>query len=284
MKSEKKDYHIHITAKHRWFDLKLGEVWRYRDLIMLFTKKTMTVSYKQTILGPAWLIINPLLSSVIYMVLFGRIAHLSTEGVPQILFYLTGNAIWGFFSTCLTNNSSTFVSNAGLFGKVYFPRLSVPISNVLSALIRFAIQMLLVIVFLVCFTLKGMVTPCFGEWLFLPLILLELGLLGMGFGVLISSLTTKYRDLSVLVSFCVQLWMYATPVVYPLSQLPEGRLRKLLLLNPVTAPIEQFRHAVLGVGTVNLGYGLVSMGMTVCVALLGIILFHRVERTFMDTV
>ena len=275
--------HTQISAKHALFDLKLGEVWRYRDLILLFTRRSFVVSYKQTILGPMWLFINPLLTSVVYVVLFGNIAHLSTDGVPQLLFYLTGTAMWTFFSDCVTRNARTFTDNANLFGKVYFPRLVMPISNVLSDVIRFAIQMLLVLALLVYYIASGDVHPHWGAWLAVPIVLFQLGVMGMGVGVIISSLTTKYRDLSILVSFGVSLWMYATPVVYPLSAV-EGPLRQVLLLNPATAPMELFRYAVLGKGGVTAGYLALSWVFTILVLLAGIVIFNKVERTFMDTV
>lgn len=277
------EYYTRITSQHNLLDLKLKEVWRYRDLILLFTKRSFTVSYKQTILGPLWLFINPLLTSIVYVVLFGNIAKLSTDGAPQLLFYLTGNALWSYFSTCVSNNASTFTGNAGLFGKVYFPRLVTPLSNVLSAIIRFCIQMILVIVLLVYYLAAGLVHPHWESWIVLPFLLVQTGLLGMGFGIIISSMTTKYKDLSVLVGFGLSLWMYATPVVYPLS-IVEGPLRKLLILNPVTAPMELFRYALLGSGTVMLPYLALSLAVTVVVMLLGIIIFNKVERTFMDTV
>lgn len=277
-------YHTHISAHHRWFDLKLGEVWQYRDLIWLFTKRSFAVSYKQTILGPLWLFINPLLSSMMHTIVFGRIAGLSTDGVPMLLFYLAGNAVWGYFSACLNNNAYTFTGNADLFGKVYFPRLTVPISNVLTAAIRFAIQMLLVSGFLAYYCFTGAVTPNGWVLLVIPVVLLHLGMMGMAFGTIISSLTTKYRDLSVLVGFGMQLWMYATPVVYPLSQLENGVLKTLLLWNPVTQPVELFRWALLGVGTISPLHLLASWSVTVVIAVLAIAIFNRVERTFMDTV
>ena len=276
--------HIHISASQRLLDLRLREVWQYRDLIVLFTRRSFVSAYKQTILGPAWLLISPLLSSLIYWMLFGQIAQLGTDGAPEFLFYLCGTAVWSFFAACVTGNAGTFVSHAGLFGKVYFPRLTVPISNVLSALVRYAVQLLLVIGFLVPYAVRGAVTPHGWACLLIPVILLQLGLLGMGCGILISALTTKYRDLSVLVSIGMQLWMFATPVVYPLSRVPEGALRTAILLNPVTAPIELLRYAVLGVGAVLPGRLAVSAAVTVLMLLLGIVLFNRVERTFMDTV
>lgn len=205
-------YHIHISSKRKWFSFNLKEVWQYRDLIVLFTKRTFTLTYKQTILGPAWIFLNPLFSSIIYAFVFGGIAGMSTDGVPQILFYLCSNAIWIFFSTSVTKNASTFTANANVFGKVYFPRLTIPISNVLASVIQFCVQMILVAFFLTYYVIKGVVHPDWKLWLLIPLVLIHLGLLGLGCGIIISSLTTKYRDLAILVTFGVQLWMYATPV------------------------------------------------------------------------
>lgn len=277
-------YHTHITSRHRWLDLNLKEVWQYRDLILLFTKRSFVVTYKQTILGPAWIFLNPLISSLMYAFVFGGIAGIGTDGVPQMLFYLTGNAIWAFFSGCVTKNANTFTANAGVFGKVYFPRLTTPISNMLSSGVQFGVQMLLVLGFLVYYLIQGAVSPNWEAWLLIPVVLLNLGLLGLGFGVIISSLTTKYRDLSVLVGFGVQLWMYATPIVYPLSELGEGWMRTALLWNPVTAPVELFRYAVLGQGTILPVQLTVSWAVTIVVVVLGVMIFNRVEKTFMDTV
>lgn len=274
----------HISAKHRWLDLKLNEVWQYRDLIFLFTRRNFATLYKQTILGPLWLFISPIMTAVMNMVVFGNIAKLSTDGVPQLLFYMTGNAIWSYFASCVTSNASTFTGNAGLFGKVYFPRLTVPLSNILYNAIRFAIQMLIVIVLTVYYGCVGLIQVHLIRWLMIPVILLILGMMGMGCGILISSITTKYRDLSVLVSFGMGLWMYGTPVVYPLSTLGDGFLRSIITLNPVTAFVELFRYAVLGVGTVEIVSVCTSVFFTAVIVLIGVILFNRVERTFMDTV
>ena len=277
------NYTTYISSERKWFDLNLKEVWQYRDLILLFTKRSFTVTYKQTILGPAWIFLNPLLSSIMYAVVFGGIAGIGTDGIPQLLFYLCGNAIWHFFSSSLTKNANTFTSNAGVFGKVYFPRLTVPVSNVLSSGIQFGIQMLLTLIFLVYYVFMGAVHPNWGAWLLIPVVLVHLGMLGLGCGMIISSLTTKYRDLTVLVGFGVSLWMYATPVIYPMSEV-DGLLKTILMVNPVTAPVELFRYAVLGVGSVNwLFYG-ISWVLTIVVTLLGIMIFNRVEKTFMDTV
>lgn len=277
-------YHTHISSKRRWFELNLKEVWKYRDLIVLFTKRNFAVRYKQTILGPAWLFITPIISSLIYTFIFGGIAGIGTEGVPQLLFYMSGNAIWTYFSSCVTKNAATFTSNANVFGKVYFPRLTTPISNMLTSGIEFGIQMLIVLAFLIYYLIFGAVQPHWLEWLLIPVVLLHLGVMGLGFGIIISSLTTKYRDLSILVGFGVQLWMYITPVVYPLSQAKEGVFRTLLLINPVTTPVEVFRYALVGQGTV-VPWGLVwSWAFTLIVAIFGIMVFNRVEKTFMDTV
>ncbi len=278
------NYHTHISSRHRWLDLNLKEVWQYRDLITLFTKRNFTVSYKQTILGPAWIFLTPLFSSLVQAFVFGGIAGIGTDGIPMLLFYLCSNAVWAYFASTLTNNANTFTANAYVFGKVYFPRLTTPISNVLSSIIRFGIQMILVLVFMVYFLLRGEVQPNWGLWWLIPVELIHLGILGMGFGIIISSLTTKYRDLIVLVEFGVQAWMYLTPVVYPLSTLAEGWMRDLLLINPVTSSMEMMRYAILGQGTVYLGYYALSWGITLVVAILGIMIFNKVERTFMDTV
>ena len=277
-------YHAHITSSHRLMDLKLKEVWQYRDLILLFTKRSFVIRYKQTILGPAWIFLNPLFSSIIYSVVFSGIAGIATDGVPPMLFYLCSNAMWLFFSFCVVSNARTFTENAHVFGKVYFPRLTMPISNMLSAVIQFVVQMILVFFFLAWFLIRGEVSPNWAGWLLIPVVLLHLGMLGMGCGIIVSSLTTKYRDLAVLVDFAVQLWMYATPIVYPLSTLGEGWIRDLLLINPVTAPVEVFRYAVLGQGTIMPGALALSWGITFAVLLFGIIIFNKVEKTFMDTV
>ena len=277
-------YHIHISSKHRWMDLNLKEVWQYRDLIFLFTKRNFVVSYKQTILGPAWIFLTPLFSSIVQAFVFGGIAGIETDGIPMLLFYLCSNAVWAYFSTCLTHNAGTFTDNAYVFGKVYFPRLTTPISNVLSSIIRFGIQMILVMLFMVYFLVRGEVHPNWHAWLMIPVELIHLGILGMGFGIIISSLTTKYRDLTVLVGFGVSLWMYLTPVVYPLSTLAEGWMRTVLMCNPVTIPVEVMRYAILGQGTIHWGFYGISWIVTLTVAVLGIMIFNKVERNFMDTV
>jgi lipopolysaccharide transport system permease protein len=277
-------HHTHITSKHRVFDLNLREVWKYRDLILLFTKRSFVITYKQTILGPAWIFLNPLISSLVYAFVFGGIAGISTDGIPQMLFYLCSNAIWIFFSSGLTKNANVFTANSNVFGKVYFPRLTMPIANVLESVIQFGVQMILVLLFMAFYLIQGAVSPNWWAWLLIPVVLLHLGLLSLGCGIIISSLTTKYRDLSIVVTFGVQLWMYATPIVYPMSQLSGGFMETVLKINPVTAPVELFRYAVLGQGTVSwFSYGL-SWAITVLVVFAGIMIFNHVEKTFMDTV
>ncbi|MBE5958664.1 MAG: ABC transporter permease [Lachnospiraceae bacterium] len=277
-------YHVHISSKHKLLDLKLKEVFRYRDLIWLFTKRSVFVRYKQTILGPAWIFLNPFITSIIYTIVFGGIAGIGTEGVPKILFYLCSNAIWIFFSSSVTQNASTFTANANVFGKVYFPRLTIPISNVISAIILFGVQMTLVLGFLAYYLFKGEVHPNWMACLAIPVVLVHLGLLGLGVGIIVSSMTTKYRDLAILVGFGVQLWMYATPIVYPISQIKNETLKTIMLINPVSAPVEVFRYGILGQGSVEPLYLGISWIVTIALTLLGIMLFNKVERTFMDTV
>lgn len=277
-------YYKLITSEQNPLDLKLDEVWQYRDLIVLFTKRNFQVKYKQTVLGPAWLFLNPIISSLIYCFIFGGIAGISTDEVPQMLFYMSGNALWAFFSGCVTKNASAFIANAGVFGKVYFPRLTTPISNVLTAILEFGIQMIMVLIFMVYYLFFGAVHPNWLAWPLILLVLVELGVMGMGVGIIISSLTTKYRDLSILVGFAVQLWMYITPVVYPLSQAGDGGLRTILLINPVTAPTEVYRYALLGQGEIVPVALVWSVIFTIAVAIFGIMVFNKAEKSFVDTV
>ena len=284
-KSQLENYHVHYGPAQGWSQVDLHELWRYKDLIWLFVKRDFNVMYKQTVLGPAWILINPLLSTAMYCVMFGVIAQLSTDGVPQILFYLAGTALWGFFAACINKVSGTFTTNSNIFSKVYFPRLAMPLSTMLSGLINFLVQFVLFFALLLVYLAKGEVSP---QWALMPLavpLVLQVGLLGLGCGVIVSSLTTRYRDLMVVVTFGVQLWMYASPVVYPLSMLDNSpRLRVLVQLNPMTSPIEIFRMATLGTGTVTM-FGIVySLVFTAAALVLGVVLFSRIEKTFMDTV
>ena len=285
MEKELYQNHVHISSKHRLLDLKLKEVWQYRELIGLFVGRNFSVSYKQTILGPVWIFVSPLITSLIYVILFGNIARLGTDGIPMLLFYLSGNAIWTYFSSCVSNNASTFTGNANLFGKVYFPRLTVPIANMFMALTSFGLKMILVLLLLAYYLARGAVKVHFLTWLALPFVLLWLGIMGMSIGIIVSSITTKYRDLAMLVSYGIQLWMYVTPVVYPLSTVSHMKIiRMITMVNPVTMPIEIFRYCLLGSGTILPVYSIYSMVLTLVLAFVGIIIFNKVERTFMDTV
>jgi lipopolysaccharide transport system permease protein len=266
-----------------WFDIHLSELWRYRDLIMLFVRRDFTAIYKQTVLGSVWFLLQPLFSTIVFTVIFGMVAKIPTDGVPHVLFYMSGIICWNYFSTCLTKTSETFIANAHIFGKVYFPRLAVPISVVITNLITFAIQFGLFLAILAYFFITGTkINP--GFWLLvIPLLLLEMAALGLGIGIIISSLTTRYRDLNYLVSFGVQLWMYATPIVYPLSQIPV-KWEWFFLINPMSSIVETFRHAFTGAGSVNMEHLCWGAGITLLLLVIGIVLFSRMEKTFMDTV
>ncbi|MBN1147688.1 MAG: ABC transporter permease [Anaerolineales bacterium] len=272
-----------IRPQRNLFDLRLDELWRYRDLIRLFVWRDFVSVYKQTILGPLWYLIQPLLTTLIFTVVFGRIASLPTDGLPQFLFYMSGTVIWSYFAECLNKTSHTFVANATLFGKVYFPRLAVPISVLISSLIAFFIQFLLFLAFAAYFWLTGaQLQP--NLWILIsPLLLLMMAGLGLGFGIIVSSMTTRYRDLRFLVNFGVQLWMYATPVIYPVSSIPE-RFRPLIQANPLTPIVETFRYAFLGAGMVSLANLAYSFGIMLVVLVVGVLMFNRIEATFMDTV
>jgi lipopolysaccharide transport system permease protein len=278
------DWDLVIESKSHWLRLNLAEVWRYRDLLMLLVKRDYKASFKQTILGPIWFFIQPLLTSSVYAVIFGNIAKISTDGNPRLLFYMAGVIMWNYFSTCLTSTSNTFVTNANIFGKVYFPRLIMPVSVVISNLLRFSVQFLFFIALLFYFMNDPQYTVHL-TWavVFTPVFLVIMALLGLSMGLIVSSLTTKYRDLTHLVGFGVQLMMYATPVVYPASFL-QGKWKTILELNPMTAVIEGFRFAFMGSGTFSPGMLLYSVGVTLVLLLISIIMFNRVEKGFMDTV
>lgn len=278
-----------IKPRTGWFDIDLKELWQYRDLVVMFVKRSFATLYKQTILGPAWILINPLLTTVIFTVVFGGIAGLAESGVPSFLFYMAGNAIWSFFASCITGTANTFVTNAGLFGKVYFPRLTMPISQVVISLINLIIQMVMFLVFWVWFYFFGQAYGAvqMNLWvLALPAVLLMVMVMGLGVGIIVSSLTTKYRDLAIVVSFGVQLWMYATPVVYSMSEIAAGspRLLMLMRLNPMTEPVQVFRYALLGCGEISPAWLLYSAVVALVTLVAGVVLFSRVEKTFMDTV
>jgi lipopolysaccharide transport system permease protein len=264
-------------------DLRLKELWHYRDLVVLFVRRDFVAVYKQTILGPLWYLIQPVLTTIVFTVIFGKIAALPTDGLPPFLFYLSGTLIWSYFADCLNKTSVTFIANAHLFGKVYFPRLAVPVSILISNLVTFGIQYILFLGFLVYFWLTGAeVRP--NLWVLLtPYLLLLMAGIGLGVGIIVSSLTTRYRDLRFLISFGVTLWMYATPIIYPVSSVPE-QFQPLIMLNPLSPVVEAFRYAYLGAGTVNLMNLLYSSVFMIGVVFAGVLLFNRIEATFMDTV
>lgn len=272
-----------ITPRKNLFNLKINEIWKYRDLILLFVRRDFVAIYKQTVLGPLWFLIQPLLTTLMYTIVFARVAKISTSNMPPILFYLSGTVAWTYFSTSLVKISDTFINNANIFGKVYFPRMAVPLSIIISNMIQFCIQIGLYIVIMSIYAFKGFHFDLGFELLFIPLLLLILAGLGLGFGIIISSLTTKYRDLKQLVVFGVQLWMYATPVIFPLSAI-EGKYRIFFLINPLTGVIESFRSVLLGVGEMNFYYLTYSFVFMILLLTCGILLFNRVEKNFMDYV
>ncbi|WP_405338223.1 ABC transporter permease [Fibrobacter sp.] len=276
-------YTTHIKAKTGWFDINYRELFQYRDLIWLFFKRNYSTRYKQTILGPMWLIFNPLITVSLYAFIFGNLAGLSAEGVPQFLFYLCGNALWAFFATCLTETSRTFTANAAIMGKVYFPRLVMPISSVLTGMLDLLIQLAMLVVALVGYCIVGYNFGIGTSILLVPVLILQVGLLGLGCGIIVASLTTKYRDLVILVSFGVQLWMYATPVVYTTGIIPQ-KYYAAYMLNPMAPIIEGFRSVILGIPTDAWQYWGISWITTIVVLFIGVILFSKIEKTFMDTV
>lgn len=277
------DWDLIITPRKKWYDLQLRDVWYYRDLVALFVRRDFVSRYKQTILGPLWFLIQPLLTSVVFTVVFGNIAGLPTDGLPQLLFYMSGTVLWGYFAGCLSGTATTFTSNAQLFGKVYFPRLVTPLSIIISNLITFAIQFVFFLGFFIYFLLRGSAVHLTSWALSLPLLILLMAGIGLGFGIIVSSLTTKYRDLQHLVVFGISLWMYITPVIYPVSSIPE-KFRWVAVINPITPIIETFRAGFLGAGDASwtmLGYSGVFMAVIVFI---GVVIFNKVEKTFIDTV
>lgn len=289
--TNKENWTTVIRPHNKLLEVNLKELWDYRDLISLFIKRNIITQYKQTILGPLWFVVQPALTVIMYMIVFGGIAGIPTDGVPRPLFYLAGTCMWQYFADCLTKTSNTFVDNAGIFGKVYFPRLSVPIANVLSNLVRFGIQFGFFMLVYAIYAMFGDSSAHFTWYaLLFPVLVLLLAGLGLGFGILISSMTTKYRDLQVLFSFIVSLWMYATPIVYPLSQ-TRGRywagipVHKLMCLNPVTPVIESFKYGFLGTGEFVGWHWLLYSFAFMCVMMaLGVVVFNKVQQSFMDTV
>lgn len=283
MNQSTENWDLIVKPKVKWYDLKLNEIWRYKDLLFLFVRRDFVSLYKQTILGPLWFFIQPIFTAITFTVVFGNLAKVSTDGLPQVLFYLCGITLWNYFSDTLTKTSDTFTSNANIFGKVYFPRLIVPLSVVVSNLIKLCVQLLLFLIIWIYFLLTNSnIKP--NQFLFIvPLLIFLIGFLGLSFGIIITALTTKYRDLKFLVVFAVQLMMYASPIVYPLSIVPE-KYKWIILANPVTSIIETFKFAFLGVGVFNWIHLSYSFIFTIVLFFFGIIIFNRVEKTFMDTV
>lgn len=276
-----------IRPRKGWFDIDFRGLMKYRDLILLMVKRNFTVLYKQTILGPAWVVIQPLLTTLVFTIIFGKVAGLPTDGMPMFVFYMGGNVCWNYFSNCLINTSNTFIKNSDIFGKVYFPRLCMPIATIITELINFFVQFALFLIVVIYYASKlRSIEPNWTLIAMTPLLLIQLGILGLGFGIIVSALTTKYRDLAMLVSFGVHLWMYATPVTYSTSMIAEKypQMMGFYMLNPITPIIELFRAAYLGTEIYSYGYNLQSVIVTIVVFLIGVVLFSRIEKTFMDTV
>lgn len=283
MNCRDENWDLIIRPKRHWLDLRLGELYRYRDLIQLFVWRDFVAVYKQTILGPLWYLIQPLFTTLVFTIIFGNIAHLPTDGLPTFLFYLAGQTVWSYFAACFTATSNTFINNSSIFGKVYFPRLTVPISIVISNLFSFFIRLGLFLAFWCYFLLSGASFRPTLWLLLIPFLIIIMASMGLGLGIITSSLTTKYRDLQNLVSFGITLLMYGTPVIYPLSTVT-GFWHQLILLNPMTPVVEAFRLAFLGTGSLSLPSLFYSFVFAVSVLFLGILIFNQVEATFMDTV
>ena len=266
-----------------WLNINLKEIVQYWSLILLFVRRDFVVFYKQTILGPLWYIIQPLLNTLVFTLIFGKVAKISTDGIPPFIFYLSGTIVWSYFASCLNQTGKTFVANSQIFGKVYFPRITVPISIAITAVFQFLIQFTIFLCFFFYFSIRGSTVQPNIYVFTLPLIVLHMAVLSVGLGLIISAVTAKYRDLTYAMGFLVQLWMYLTPVVYPLSAIPE-KFKIFILINPMTAVVESFRGVFLGVSALTLSDLILSISITVVVFALGIIIFSRVEKTFMDTV
>lgn len=277
------EFNTVIKPKNKLFDIDFKEIWHYRDLFSMFVKRDIITQYKQTVLGPAWFFIQPALTTVMYWVVFAGIAKISTDELPEPMFYLAGIVCWQYFADCLNKTSSTFTTNQAIFGKVYFPRLIVPLSTVVSGLVRMGIQLLLFIAVYLFYVLKGVAVAPNMYILLFPLLVIMLAGLSLGFGIIISSLTTKYRDLTILFTFIVQLWMYATPVIYPLSTM-SAKKQMFMSLNPVTSIVETFKYSTMGVGTFSWGMLGYSFGFMLVLLAIGIVVFNKVQRSFMDTV
>ena len=277
------EYTTHIKSKTGWLEINFKELWRYRDLVYLFAKRDFSAQYKQTILGPLWFIINPLLSTFIYTLVFGTIAGIDTEGVPNFVYYIVSYAIWNYFSTCINATSNTFVANSAIFGKVYFPRIVTPMATVIFSAVNFVVVLAMSVITMIIYAFNGVQFHITAFVFFVPVLVIQTAVLGLGCGIIVSSLTTKYRDLSLLVGLGVSLWMYVTPVVYPITMASE-KLRKVMWLNPMSPIVNNFRYAAMGCGTFEWKYWFISMGTTVVLFGIGVLLFNHIEKSFMDTV
>ena len=279
------NFDLIIRPKRHAFDINFKEIWQYRDLLRMFVKRDVITVYKQTILGPIWFIVQPILTTLIYIVVFGNIAQISTDGTPMALFYLSGIVIWNYFAESFNQTSDTFTQNAAIFGKVYFPRLIMPLSKVVSGLIKFFIQLaFFLIVYAYYLVSQPGIVQANWTLALIPLYVVIMSMMGMGLGILFTSMTTKYRDLKFLITFGVQLLMYATPVIYPMSTIPEGKLKTLIQLNPLSPIVESFKYSFLGAGHFSYSALAYSAGFAIVTLIIGIIVFHKTERNFIDTV
>lgn len=284
MNSQEEHWDLIIKPKNKWYQIDLAAIWRYKDLLMLLVRRDFVAVYKQTILGPLWFLIQPILTAITFTFIFGSIAKISTDSNPPILFYMAGITLWTYFSDCLTKTSNTFIANAGVFGKVYFPRLIIPLSVLVSNLIKLGIQFLIFIaIWIYFYTSTNKMNPHWDSMWLLPILVIIMAGLGFGFGILISSLTTKYRDLTFLVSFGVQLLMYASSVVIPISSMTP-KVKFVMLLNPLTSIIEAFKYLFLGSGYYNVSWILYSIGFMFLLSIFSVIIFSKTEKSFMDTV
>lgn len=271
-----------IESKSSLFDLRLKEVWHYRDLLVLFVRRDFVTVYKQTILGPLWFFIQPILTTITFTIIFGNVAQLSTDGAPKLVFYMAGITLWNYFSSCLTSVAGVFNANAGIFGKVYFPRLIMPLTIVISNLMKFGVQFLMFIIFVIYFFTNGQIQP--NSWVLLtPFIILLMAVISMGIGLILSSMMTKYKDLNQLISFGIQLAMYATPVIYPSSSVPE-KFKMILQLNPLNGLFDYMRYAYLGVGNFGIDLLFYPSVFAIVILAIGIVVFNKVQKSFMDTV
>jgi len=285
---QEENWDLIIKPKNKWYQFGLSALWRYRDLMMLLVRRDFFSVYKQTLLGPIWFFIQPIFTTVIYYFMFGRIAHIPTDGKPPLLFYMGGLVCWNYFVECINGTSNVFINNANLFGKVYFPRLIVPVSTIISAGIKFLIQLLLFLVLLFYFVVIKKDPSIHISWglMFIPLLILLVAIMGMSIGIIISSVTTKYRDLKNVLGYLIQFWLYATPIIYPLSWMKTNlpAFYKLCLANPMSGIVETFKYAFFGSGTFSPSLILYSVAFTVVAFFISLILFNRVEKTFIDTV